>query len=106
MSYTFVGLGALFCWVFFPFLNTDIPVSLVYSYQGGVNAFYSISAAVLTSVGLGCLFVGQLNYKDFVYSPVVGGVIVGTSSAFITNSVGAILLGIGAGTFHFLFQRW
>jgi hypothetical protein len=58
MSYTYVGLGALFCWVFFPFLNSDIPVSLVYSYQGSINAFYSISAAVLTSVGLSCLFIG------------------------------------------------
>ena len=81
--------------MFFPFLNSDIPVSLVYSYQGEVNAFYSISTAVLTSVGLCCLFVGQLNFKDFVYSPVVGGVIVGTSSALQSIKGKSMTLGIG-----------
>lgn len=106
MSYTFVGVGALFCWVFFPFLNTNIPTSLIYNYQAGINCFYCMAASVMTCVGLCCLFVGQLNLKDFVYSPVVGGVIIGTSAAFISNSVGAILLGILAGIVHFLFSRW
>jgi len=106
MSYTFVGIGALFCWVFFPFLNTNIPVSLIYSYQAGINCFYCMSASVLTCIGMCCLFVGQLNFKDFVYSPVVGGVIIGSSAGLITNTVGAILLGIVAGVLHFLLNRW
>ena len=106
MSYTFVGIGALFCMVFFPFLNTDIPTNFVYNYQAGISCFYCMSASVLTCIGLCCLFVGKLDLKDFVYSPVVGGVIVGSSAALIRNSAGAVLLGIGAGIFHFLLSRW
>jgi hypothetical protein len=86
-SYTLVGIGSLFCWVFFPFLNTDIPVTLLYSSQGGINCIYSMSAAVLTLVGLSCLISGRLNLKDFVYGPVVGGVIIGSSAGLMTNTV-------------------
>ncbi len=65
-----------------------------------------MSASVLTSVGLSCLFTGKLNLKDFIYGPIVGAVMIGSSAAFITNTVGAILMGSGAGAIHFLLHRW
>ena len=105
-SYTLVGMGSLFCWVFFPFLNNDIPVTLAYSYQAVINCIYSMCASVLTAIGLSCLFTGKLNLKDFIYGPIVGAVIIGSSAAFITNTVGALLMGVGAGTTHFLLHRW
>jgi len=104
-SFATAGIGSLFCWVFFPWLNIDIPASLVYNYQGAINTIYCISSCVITCVGVSCIIHGKLNFKDFVYSPIVGGVIIGSSSALISNSLGAILMGVAAGTFHLIFQR-
>jgi len=98
-------MGSLFCWVFFPWLNIDIPTSLIYNYSGGINTIYCISASAITCVGVSCLINGKLSLKDLIYSPVVGGVIIGSSAAFISNSVGAILMGVTAGGFHIIFQR-
>jgi len=105
-SYTLVGVGALFCWMLFPFLSTDIPASLIYYNQAAISTFYCISACVLTCVGLSSLITGQLDLKDFLYSPVVGGVIVGSSAGYINNSGGAIILGIIGGVLHVFLQRW
>lgn len=82
-SYTLVFIGALFCWVFFPFLNTDIPPILNYNYQAGINCFYSMTASVLACASFSSLINGQLSLKDVIYSPVVGGVIIGSSAAVI-----------------------
>ena len=101
-----VGIGALICWVFFPFFSSDIPSALTYSYHSVTATYYSISACVFTSIGLSCVITGQIDYWDFVYSPVAGGVIVGSSAAFINNTAGAIILGIIAGIIHCLLRRW
>lgn len=92
----FAGIGALFCWVFFPFLNIDIPISLAYNYSAAINTFYSISACVMTSVSLSCIINGKLDLKHIVFSPVVGGVAIGSSAAFIRNTLDSMLVGVGA----------
>jgi ammonium transporter Rh len=92
----FASIGALFCWVFFPFLNIDIPISLVYNYSAAINTFYSISACVMTSVSLSCIINGKLDLKHIVFSPVVGGVAIGSSAAFISNTFDSMLVGVGA----------
>jgi ammonia channel protein AmtB len=100
------SIGSLFCWVFFPFLNWDIPVQFIYSNQAAINTLYCITASVITCACISCLFYGQMSLKDVVYSPVVGGVIVGSSAAMINNSAGALILGMVAGIVHTLLQRW
>jgi ammonia channel protein AmtB len=95
-SYFFVAIGSLFCWVFFPFLNIDIPISLVYNYSAGLNTFYCISACVVTSISLTCIINGKLDLKDVILSPVAGGVAAGSSAAIINDTLSALLLGIGA----------
>ena len=105
-SYTLVGVGSLTCFVFFPFLNVDLPASLVYSYQAGMATYYCMAACVLTSVGLSCTLKGQLEIKDLLYSPLAGGVAIGSSAGLISNSAGAITLGFVAGVVHVLLSRW
>ena len=105
-SYSLVAIGSLFCWAFFPFLNIDTPIAFNYNYQAAISTFFCISASVLTCTGLSALISGQLNLNDIVYSPVVGGVVVGSSAAVMHNSGMAITLGIFAGCIHVLFQRW
>lgn len=106
------AIGSLFCWVFFPFLNIDIPISLILNYSAGLNTLYCISACVVTSVSLSCIINGKLDLKDIIFSTISGGVAVGSSAAMINNSLEALLLGLGAAVAHVgLFQldkviRW
>ena len=94
------AIGSLFCWVFFPFLNLDIPITLVFSYMAGLNTIHCISACVATTVGLTCLINGKIDLKDVVLSTVAGGVAAGSSVAMINNSLEALLLGVGAAFVH------
>ena len=105
-SYVLVGIGSMICFTLFPFLAADLPPSLTYYHQAGIATYYSMTASVLTCVGLSCLINGRIDFKDFVYSPVVGAVIGGSSAAFISNSAGAIILGSLGGVVHVLLQRW
>jgi hypothetical protein len=57
-------------------------------------------------VGLSCLQNGRLDLRDLVYSPVAGGVMVGSSAALVSSSAGAIVLGAVAGALQVLLQRW
>lgn len=61
-----------------------------------MSTFYSISGCVLCSISLSCIINGKLDLKDVVFSPIAGGVVVGSSAAFINNNVGSLLLGVGA----------
>jgi hypothetical protein len=99
------AIGSMFCWIFMPCLNIDFPNSLAYGYLGGVNAIYCISASTITCLGLSCLFYGRIDLKDLIYGPVIGGVMIGSSSVMITNSVGAILMGIGAAILHIILMQ-
>ena len=104
-SMTVASIGGLFCWVFFPSLNMEFLSSSLYQFFGGTNTIYCISSCVLTALGLSCIVYGRLDMKDLVYSPVIGGVIIGSSARLINNSAGAMLLGVGAAVINLLF-RW
>jgi F0F1-type ATP synthase delta subunit len=45
---------------------------------------------------------GKFELKYLIYSPIVGGIAVGSSSAIIDNTLSALLLGIGASMIHLL----
>lgn len=94
------AIGSLFCWVFFPFLNIDIPLSLPLNYLAGLNTIFCISACVATTVSLTCIINGKIDLKDVVFSTVAGGVAAGSSAAMINNSLQALLLGVGAAIVH------
>lgn len=98
-------MGSLFCWVFFPFLNTDIPNTLILNLNAGINTFYCISACVVTTVSLTCMIYGRLDLKSIIFSSIAGGVVAGSSVAIINSTLEALLLGIGASfLLIFLFQ--
>jgi hypothetical protein len=86
-SNLFAGIGSLFCWVFFPFLNIDIPISLILNYSAGLNTLYCICGCVVTTVSLTCLINGKLDLKDIIYSTISGGVVAGSSAAMINDSL-------------------
>jgi ammonium transporter Rh len=111
-STLFAAMGSLFCWVFFPFLNIDIPISLLLNYSAALNTIYCISACVATTVSLTCIINGKLNFRLIIFSTIAGGVAVGSSAAIMNTSLQALLLGVGAAFVHVsLFQlekliRW
>lgn len=94
------AIGSLFCWVFFPFLNIDIPLSLPLNYLAGLNTIFCICACVATTVSLTCIINGKIDLKDVVFSTVAGGVAAGSSAAMIDNSLQSLLLGVGTAIVH------
>jgi hypothetical protein len=104
MNATIAMIGAAFCWVFFPFLSIDIPVDLFIGNFAGVNTIYSVSSCVLTTIGLNLVFYGHMKIRDMLYSPIAGGVIIGSSSVLIYNPMASILLGLIAAFSQCLFN--
>jgi hypothetical protein len=104
-SFVLSGIGSLFCWVFFVFLNIDIPLNNFTNYYAGINTFYCISACVIISIGISCIINGNLDFKDVIYSPIIGGVIVGSSSSIINSALSSLLLGAGAALLFSLLMR-
>jgi hypothetical protein len=104
LSYSLSVIGGLFCWVFFIFLNIDTPTTIAFNYTGGINVLYTISASVLAGVGVSCIYNGKLDLNDFIYCIISGGVIIGSSASIINNSLYALLMGIGSGSFQVLFN--
>lgn len=98
-------VGAAFCWVFFPFLSIDSPPSLFLHYTAGINALYAVSTSVVATIAFSSIVNGKIDLKDLVYSPIIGGVIVGSSSGLIFNVLGAMLLGIVAAFLQIIFNR-
>ena len=45
---------------------------------------------------LSCIVYGKLDFKEVIYSPIVGGVVIGSSSAVINNVLGSLILGSAA----------
>eukprot|EP00919_Chromeraceae_sp_WS-2016_P062264 GHVR01147442.1.p1 GENE.GHVR01147442.1~~GHVR01147442.1.p1 ORF type:complete len:162 (-),score=9.82 GHVR01147442.1:205-690(-) len=72
--------------------------------MGAMNMIFGISACVITSLAVSGLIHGKLLVKDFIYSPIAGGVMVATSSSFTFNLSASILLGIIAGVLQVLFN--
>jgi hypothetical protein len=88
------AVGSVFVWVFFPFLAMDGRAALFSPYLGGINTLYGISSCVLTTAALDGVIYGRLKIRDLIYSPIVGGILVATSSNMITNPILAMILGI------------
>jgi len=104
-SFVLAGIGALFCWVFFVFLNIDIPNSSFLNYYAGINTFYCISACVFMTISFSCILNGKLDFKAIVHSPIVGGVAIGSSSALINTPLSALILGLGAALVYTLLRK-
>jgi len=104
-SFLLASVGSLFCWVFFPFLNIDIPNQLIFNFNGGINTFFCISACVVSSVCFTSIINGKFELKYLIYSPIVGGIAAGSSSAIIDNTLSALLLGVGASIIHLIFFK-
>lgn len=104
-SFLLASVGSLFCWVFFPFLNIDIPNQLIFNFNGGINTFFCISACVVCSICFTSIINGKIELKYIIYSPIVGGIAAGSSSAIIDNTLSALLLGAGASIIHLVFFK-
>lgn len=98
-------IGALFCWVFFPALNMDISPQLFLQTNAGLSTIICISASVTTMVGL-CLTIDQkIQIRNLITAPIAGGVIIGSSSIFIYNPLGALMMGSLAAILQFIFNK-
>jgi len=69
-----------------------------------INAYWGISASVVTSLALSAVIHGRIRIKDLMYGTFAGAAIVGTSAPHIFNTVAAILLGMIAGLLQPLFN--
>jgi hypothetical protein len=57
---TIALVGAAFIWVFFPVLNMDIPSTLFIYTNAGISTLFSISSAVVASIGFSLIIYGKL----------------------------------------------
>lgn len=102
---TFALIGAAFCWVFFPVINMDISSQLFFYSNAGISTINCISSCVVTTIGL-CLAVdARINIRNLITASIVGGVIVGSSSANIYTALEAIMLGMFAALLQFILNR-
>jgi hypothetical protein len=98
-------IGSLFCWVFFPAFNMDISPQLYLQTNAGLSTIICISASVTTMVGLSLTIDQKIEIRNLITAPIAGGVIIGSSSIFIYNPLGALMMGsLGAGL-QFIFNK-
>lgn len=69
-----------------------------------INAYWAISASVVTSLALSALIHGRIRIKDLMYSTFAGAAVIGTSAVHIFTPVSAVLLGMIAGLLQPLFN--
>jgi hypothetical protein len=69
-----------------------------------INAYWGISASVVTSLALSAVIHGRIRIKDLMYGTFAGAAIIGTSAPHIFNVIAAILLGMIAGLLQPLFN--
>jgi len=72
--------------------------------NGAINAYWAISACVVTSLAMSALGNGRIRIKDLMYGTFAGAAIIGTSAPHIFSPVAAILLGMIAGLLQPLFN--
>lgn len=110
---TLAFLGSAFFWVFYPTIFYDVPdmpatvvvnTAPFLDQNGMINAYWGISACVVTSLAMSAVMNGRIRIKDLMYSTFAGAAIVGTSAPHMFNPVGAILLGMIAGLIQPLFN--
>jgi ammonia channel protein AmtB len=80
------------------------PQLFIYS-NAGMSTVYSISAAVVTMVGITLTIDKRLDVRNIITAPIAGGVIIGSSSANIYNPLEAILMGILAALMQYVFNK-
>ncbi len=69
-----------------------------------INAYWGISACVVTSLAFSAAIHGRIRIKDLMYGTFAGAAIIGTSAPHIFNVIAAILLGVIAGLLQPLFN--
>jgi hypothetical protein len=97
-------IGSAFIWVFFPVVNMDIPNILFIYSNAGISTIFCISSCVVSSIAFTLLINGKINYRDLITAPIVGGVVIGSSSTYIYNPAEAILFGVVGGLLQILFN--
>ncbi len=63
-----------------------------------------MGAAVLGSFCVSTLIHGRIVMRDIIHGPIAGGIVVGSSSLFITNPVYALVAGFAAGVTQTIIQ--
>lgn len=110
---TIAIIGSAFFWVFYPCIFLDVPLvvpttlnntSPFLANNGMINAYWAISASVVTSLAMSAVGHGRIRIKDLMYGTFAGAAIIGTSAPHIFNTVAAILLGMIAGILQPLFN--
>lgn len=106
-------IGSAFFWVFYPCIMLDVPRVFSISStnttpflgeNGMINAYWAISACVVTSLAMSALMHGRIRVKDLMYGTFAGAAIIGTSAPHIFNTIAAILLGMIAGLLQPIFN--
>jgi hypothetical protein len=110
---TLAFLGSAFFWVFYPTIFYDVPdvgagrgtaTAPFLDQNGMINAYWGISASVVTSLAMSAIMNGRIRIKDLMYGTFAGAAIVGTSAPHMFNPVGAIVLGMISGLLQPLFN--
>lgn len=73
-------------------------------FNGMINAYFAISASVVTSLALSAVIHARIRIKDLMYGTFAGAAIVGTSAPLMFNVIEAILLGMIAGLLQPVFN--
>ena len=98
-------VGSAFIWVFFPVINMDIPSTLFIFSYAGISTILCISGCVVATIAFTLIINGKIEYRDLITAPIVGGVVIGSSSTYVYNPTEAILIGIVAGLLQVFFNK-
>ena len=106
-------IGSAFFWVFYPLIFLDQPIvgpvaskdtTPFLHTNSMINAYWCISASVVTSLALSAVIHARIRIKDLMYGTFAGAAMIGTSAPHIYNVVAAILLGMIAGLLQPIFN--
>mgnify|MGYP003491484192 CR=1 FL=1 len=78
-------VGSVFIWVFFPVLNMDIPNTLFVYSNAGIATIFCISSCVISSIAFTLIINGKIEIRDLITAPIIGGVVIGSSSTYVYN---------------------
>jgi ammonia channel protein AmtB len=76
-----------------------------YLYNGPTSLLLGMSASLLGAFCISSLMNGGMIIRDIVHAPVSGAIVVGSSSAFISSPVYALVAGLTAGIVQTLIQN-
>jgi hypothetical protein len=110
---TIAILGAAFFWAFYPCIFLDVPqigsidaanTAPFLAQNGMINAYFGISASVVTSLAMSGIIHRRIRIKDLMYGVFAGAALVGTSAPLMFNVVQSMILGMIAGLLQPLFN--